>query len=142
MNTNDTEIKKILETYNRITVLGLSPDRTKPSHRIPMFMQTQGYTIAGVYPKAADINIDMYLALQDVPPIHREFVNVFRSSEKIPMVVDEILKIGGVKVLWLQLGIANSEAEKRAEQAGIAVISNRCLLVEYNRHFKGEREVR
>lgn len=134
MNTNDSEIKNILETFKRITVIGLSPDDQKPSHRIPVFMRRQGYHITGVYPNETDIDgMKIYQKLTDVPPADREFVNVFRRSEKIPQVVDEILSAGGVKVLWLQLGIVNAEAEKRAEAAGLKVISDRCLLVEYNR---------
>ena len=137
MNTSDAEIKKLLQAYNKITVLGLSPDPTKASHRIPMFMRNQGFEIIGVYPEKTEIaGVRMYQQLSEVPLADRAFVNVFRRSEKIPQVVDEILEVGGVEVMWLQLGIANPSAEKRAEAAGLAVVSDRCLLIEYNRHFR------
>lgn len=139
MNTTDADIKNILETYKKITVLGLSPDQSKPSHRIPMFMRNHGYQIVGVYPKEIEVSgVKIYQSLAEVPASDREFVNVFRGADKIPMIVDEILNLGGVKVIWLQLGIKNAEAEKRAEKAGLAVVSDRCLLIEYNRHFKPE----
>lgn len=142
MNKSESEIKTLLQTYRKITVLGLSPDRTKASHRIPMFMRTQGYEIIGVYPEKTEIaGVTMYQNLSEVPVADRAFVNVFRRSEKIPQVVDEILAVGGVKVMWLQLGIVNPLAEKRAEEAGLAVVSDRCLLVEYNHHFRSEPEV-
>lgn len=137
MNVNDEDIKKILENYKKITVLGLSPDADKPSHRIPVFMRSQGYDIIGVYPKEKLIDgFNIFQTLAEVQAEQRQFVDVFRGAEKIPMIVDEILKIGGVKVLWLQLGIENPSAEKRAEEAGIQVISNRCLLIEYKKYFK------
>lgn len=136
MNTTDADIKRILADYKKITVLGLSPDSGKPSHRIPVFMRSQGYDVVGVYPNGKETDgFKIYQSLAEVPAEQRQFVNVFRGSEKISMIVDEILKLGGVKVLWLQLGIENAEAEKRAEQAGIMVVSNRCLLIEYNKYF-------
>lgn len=136
MNTSERDIKKILEDYKKITVLGLSPDFSKPSHRIPVFMRSKGYDIAGVYPNEKETDgFKIFQSLAQVPEEQRQFVNVFRGSEKIPMIVDEIIRLGGVKVLWLQLGIENAEAEKRAEQAGILVVSNRCLLIEYNKYF-------
>lgn len=142
MNTSDAEIKTLLQTYRKIVVLGMSPDRTKASHRIPMFMRTQGYEIIGVYPEKTEIaGVRMYQHLSEVPLADRAFVNVFRRSEKIPQVVDEILEVGGVKVLWLQLGIVHPIAEKRAELAGLSVVSDRCLLIEYNRHFSSAQEV-
>jgi uncharacterized protein len=73
--------------------------------------------------------------LKEVPETNRKFVDVFRRSEAIPEVVDEVLSAGGVEVLWLQLGIAHADAERRAEEAGIKVISNRCLLVEHKKLF-------
>ncbi len=137
MNTTSSDIKNILQNYRKITVLGLSPDHTKASHRVPIFMRSQGYEIIGVYPKKAEIvGIKMYQHLSEVPLEDRVFVNVFRRSEKIPEVVDEILSLGGVKVMWLQLGIANPAAEKRAEAAGLAVVSDRCLLIDYSHLIK------
>lgn len=136
MNTSDSDIKKILETYKKITVIGLSPDPSKPSQGVPIFMRNQGFDIVGVYPKENEINgFKIYSSLAEVPPEYRKFVNVFRASNKIPEVVDEVLKVGGVEVLWLQLGIHHEEAEKRAENAGLKVISDRCLKIEYRGHF-------
>lgn len=136
MNALDADIRKILQDYKKITVLGLSPDVSKPSHTVPLFMRSKGYDIVGVYPKENEINgFKIYQNLAEVPLEHRQFVDVFRASDKILAVVDEVLKVGGVKVLWLQLGIKNTEAEQRAEEAGILVVSNRCLLVEYKKYF-------
>jgi predicted CoA-binding protein len=100
----------------------------------PFGIRFSGYVeVVGIYPGEKRIGpFDIFESLKDVPPAQRKFVNVFRRSEDIPAVVDQILAVGGVEVLWLQLGIANTEAESRAERAGIKVVSNRCWLVDYN----------
>lgn len=134
MNTNDEDVKKILKTYKKITVIGMSPDANKPSQEIPNYMRAQGYDIVGVNPAQTEINaFKVFPNLADVPLEYRKFINVFRRPEHIPQVVDEVLKLGGVEVLWLQLGISHDEAEKLAENAGIKVVSNRCLLIEHRK---------
>lgn len=136
MNVKDSEIKALLTKYKKFTVYGMSPDPNKPSHRVPLYMRDQGYEIVGTYPKVTDIEgVKIYSSLKDVPAEYRKFVDVFRASEAIPRVVDEVLEIGGVEVLWLQLGIENPEAEERAEAAGIRVVSNRCLLIEHRKYL-------
>ena len=136
MNVKDNEIKKLMEKYQKIAVYGLSTDPSKPSHYVPVYMRENGWDVVGTYPKTHDVGgFKIYPSLKDVPAEYRKFVDVFRSSEKIPEVVDEILEVGGVEVLWLQLGIAHREAELRAEKAGIQVISNRCLIIEHKKYF-------
>ena len=94
------------------------------------------WDIVGTYPKFhAENNFKIYSNLSDVPNEFRKFLDVFRSSDRIPEVIDEVLAVGGVEVLWLQLGIAHPEAEAKAESAGIKVISNRCLIIEHRRFF-------
>lgn len=134
MNVNDAQIKEILENFKRITVLGLSPDASKPSQKVPIYMRANGYQIVGVNPGHQEIaGMKIFNNLSEVPLEYREFIDVFRKPDQIPMVIDEILKVGGTKVIWLQLGISHPEAEKKAERAGIQVISDRCLHLEYER---------
>lgn len=134
MNVKDDEIKGLLEKYGKITVIGLQPDDGKPSHTVPVFIRSKGYEVVGVYPRPGDFaGFKIYQSLKDVPAEFRKFVNVFRRSEAIPEVVEDVLAAGGVELLWLQLGIAHPEAEKKAEAAGIKVISNRCLYIEYEK---------
>jgi predicted CoA-binding protein len=136
MNTLDTELKSILENYKKIAVYGLSADPEKASHYVPLYMRTMGWDLVGTYPKIHNKNgFIIYHSLKQVPLNYRKFVNVFRASERIHEVVDEIIELGGVEVLWLQLGILNPEAELRAEKAGIKVISNRCLIIEHKKWF-------
>lgn len=136
MNVNNNEIKKILETYKKICVIGLSPEAHKPSHSVPAYMREQGYDVVGVYPRGeSNGGFKIYSSLKDVPAEYRKFINVFRRSEKIPDVVEEVLTLGGAEVLWLQLGISHADAEEKAEQSGLKVVSNRCLLIEYDKMF-------
>ncbi|PWU19725.1 MAG: CoA-binding protein [Bdellovibrio sp.] len=134
MNVDQKKIDEILANYDKITVIGLSPDGTKPSQRVPLFMKSQGYSLVGVNPGQREIaGIKIYERLADVPGDYRKFVAVFRRPEFIPDLVDEILRLGGTEVLWLQLGITHSEAEHKAQQAGLWVVSDRCLKIEQAR---------
>lgn len=134
MNVSDQEIKKILERYKKILIYGLSSDASKPSQRIPLFMKSKKYDVVGLHPQEKNIaGISIYQTLKEVPEDYRKFIDVFRKPESIPQIVDDILAIGGTDVLWLQLGITHPEAEKKAEAAGLKVVSNRCLMIEYNK---------
>lgn len=136
MNVLETEFKDLISTHQTICVYGLSPDVEKPSHYVPAYMREQGWKVIGTYPKPHNVGgFKIFSCLAEVPESDRTFLNVFRGSNYIPTLVDEVLKVGGVKLLWLQLGISNPEAERRAEEAGIKVVSNRCLLVEHRRWF-------
>ncbi|MDF3820452.1 CoA-binding protein [Leptospira sp. 96542] len=136
MNVSDSEFKNILLSYPNITVYGLSPTEQKPSHYVPVYIREKGWNVTGVYPKTHNVGgFEIFTSLKDVPNEKRKFLDVFRSSDKIPELVDEILEVGGVEVLWLQLGISHPEAEKKAEQNGIRVVSNRCLIIEHKNYF-------
>lgn len=137
MNVKENEIKALLEKYKKITVYGLSPDAAKPSYYVPEYIRKQGWEVVGTYPKNhSEGGFKIYTSLKEVPVEYRKFIDVFRSSERIPELVEEVLALGGVEVLWLQLGITNPEAENRAEKAGIKVVSNHCLIPEHKKWFK------
>lgn len=136
MNVKEEQIKNILESHKKIAVYGLSPDPTKASHAIPLYMQNQGWDMVGTYPKIHNVSgFKIYKELSEVPSEYLKMVNVFRSSERVPEVVEEVLKLGKTEVLWLQLGISHPEAEAKAEKAGLLVISNRCLKIEHKHWF-------
>ncbi|TGK55592.1 CoA-binding protein [Leptospira kanakyensis] len=136
MNVADSEIKSLLESYKKITVYGLSQDLSKPSHYVPAYIRDKGWEVVGTYPKEHSVGgFKIYKSLEEVPKEDRKFIDVFRSSDKVPEVIDEILSLGGTEVIWLQLGICHPEAEKKAEDAGIRVVSNRCLIIEHRNYF-------
>ncbi|NQZ00253.1 MAG: CoA-binding protein [Bdellovibrionales bacterium] len=134
MNVADSDIRPLLERYQKFGVYGLSSNPEKPSHYVPLYMRNQGWDPVGAYPKPHSQNdFQIYKSFADLPVEYQKFANVFRASEKIPEIVDELLELGGVEVLWLQLGIQHEEAERRAEEAGLKVVSNRCLIIEHKK---------
>lgn len=136
MNVKDNEFGELLKTYKKITVVGISPNPSRASHQIAVYMKSKGYDVVGVNPGHNSIaGIPVFKSLSDVPAENRRFVDVFRSEEYIPELVEDIFKVGGVEVLWLQLGITHPEAEKKAESKGLKVISDRCLLVEHRNYI-------
>ena len=121
---------EILSKYKTIAVVGLSPNRMRPSNGVSQYMKLQGYRIIPVNPGHAEIlGEKAYRRLEDIPePV--EIVNVFRRSEEVPPVVESAIAIGA-KAVWLQEGIRNDEAARRAAAAGLEVVQDRCILKEH-----------
>lgn len=135
---NDSEIKEILQKYKKYTVVGLSPKADRPSFGVTEFMTSKGHEAIGVNPGQTAIGgRPCYPNLKEAEAAHPEFlklIDVFRSPDSIPALVDEVLQLKQKpEVLWLQLGITHPEAEKKARDAGIKVVSNRCLVIEWKR---------
>ena len=129
----DEEIKQIF-ALRKIAVVGMSKHSTKAAHFVPKYLSEQGYDITPVNPNADEI-----LGKKSYPNIlsldHSiDVVDVFRPSEQVlPVVRDAIKK--KPKVIWLQEGIHNTEAEELARSTGIMVVFNRCMLAEHQRLF-------
>ncbi len=123
---------QILKKYKKIAVVGLSPNPDRPSYQVTRYMMSKGYEIVGVNPGHESIlGHPCYRSLRDVPG-RMEIVNVFRSPEHVPQVVDELLSLPDrPPVLWLQLGVFHPEAEERARSAGVQVVSQKCIKVEH-----------
>lgn len=138
----DDLLRKIFTEYRTIAVVGMSSNPDKPARRVPAFFIARKYNVIPVNPYHEKIlGRTSYPTLLDVPePI--DIVDVFRPSHEIPQVVDQVLERlkqrGDVKVLWLQEGIRHDEAAKKAEEAGLVVIQDRCMYKEYVRLF-GEK---
>ncbi len=138
----DDLLRKILKEYRRIAVVGMSNNPEKPARRIPAFFIARGYHVIPVNPFHEKIlGRKAYPSLLEVPD-DIDVVNVFRPSEEIPKVVEQVLarlrERGDVKVLWLQEGIRHDEAARQAEEAGLVVIQDRCMYKEYIRLFGEE----
>jgi hypothetical protein len=120
------EIRQIYADTKTIAVVGASTDEAKPSHRIPKYLQSQGFKIIPVSPKAGEcLGEKVYATLAEIPD-QVDVVDVFRPSEETPQIARDAVAIGA-KVLWLQSGIANDEAEKIAEEGGLKVVMDRCM---------------
>ena len=115
-----------------IAVVGLSENPSKPSHYVSAYMQQHGYKIYPVNPSIEKVlGEKSYKSLTELP-LKPDVVNVFRVPSMIPAIVDEMLMLG-LKELWVQQGIVNVEAAERAEQGGIKVAMDRCIMVEHRR---------
>jgi len=119
MRTED----EILKTCHTIAVVGLSPDPSRPSHRVAQYMMQCGYNIIPVNPMCKDIiGVVSYPKLTDIPcPI--EVVDVFRRSEEAPAIVEDAIKIKA-KAVWLQEGVIHEEAAKKAKAAGLLFVED------------------
>jgi predicted CoA-binding protein len=136
----DEQIRKILQDYQKIAVIGLSPDPNRASYGVSKYLIQQGYELVGVRPGAKEILLrPCYASLADIPgPI--EIIDVFRASDAVEGIVEEILQLMKErkdrfqpKVLWLQEGVVDAQAEEKARNAGLQVISDLCILKEHRR---------
>ena len=127
----DEEIKQIF-TLKKIAVVGMSKHSTKAAHFVPKYLFEQGFDITPINPNADEI-----LGKKSYPDILSldhpvDIVDIFRPSEDVlPFVEDAIKK--KPKVIWLQEGIHNIEAENLAREHGIDIVFNRCMLAEHQR---------
>jgi uncharacterized protein len=115
-----------------IAVIGLSQDPSKPSHYVSEYMQQHGYRILPVNPAIETVLGERSYPSLTALPIKPDIVNVFRPPSAIPAIVDEMLAIG-LRNLWVQLGIVNNDAAQRAEQGGIHVVMDHCIMVEHRK---------
>jgi predicted CoA-binding protein len=130
----DDYLRGILEGVRMIAVVGASPRRERPSHRVMAYLQRRGYRAIPVNPNAAGTTINgerVYASLAEVPePI--DMVDVFRRSEAAVGVVNEAISIGA-RVVWMQLGVRDDTAAAHAEARGLKVVMNRCPAIEIPR---------
>ena len=133
---SDAYIAEVLRSARTIAVVGASPNEARPSFSVMKYLITRGHAVFPITPGQAGKEIcgrPVYARLADVPePI--DMVDIFRASDAVPGVVDEVLAMNPLpKVIWMQLGIRSDAAAKAAEAAGIQVVMNRCPKIEYAR---------
>jgi predicted CoA-binding protein len=127
---------KVLAKYKTIAVVGLSRDPSKDSSKVASYMKSAGYKIIPVNPSAEEIlGEKVYKDLTDIPE-KVDVVNVFRPSEEVGPIVDKAIKIGA-KAVWMQLGIIDEEAAKKASDAGLDVVMDWCMMTEHKRLLGG-----
>ncbi len=130
------QLRHILKESRTIAVVGLSADWFRPSYFAAKYMQEHGYRIIPVNPKYSEILGERcYPDLASVPD-KIDIVDVFRKSADCAPIAKQAADIGA-KTLWLQIGVINEEARQIAEDAGLNVVMNRCVKIEYARLFGG-----
>ena len=143
---SDDQIKDILKNSKTIAMVGISSEKKgedlknlkrKPANVVMKYLQDFGYKVIPVNPFAEGeiINGETVAASLENISESVDIVNIFRPSKETPNIANEAVKIES-KVLWLQYGIQNKEAEKIAEKANIQYVSNRCIKQEYQRLFQ------
>ena len=148
---SDDQIKDILKNSKTIAMVGVSSEKKgedpknlkrKPANVVMKYMQDFGYKVIPVNPFAEGEIINGEKVVTSLEKISEpiDIVDIFRPSKETPGIANEAVKIGS-KVLWLQYGIQNEEAEKIAENAKIEYVSNKCIKQEYQRLFQKSNPV-
>jgi predicted CoA-binding protein len=125
-------IEKIFKENNIIAVVGLSSNPVRASHSVARYLQSQGYKIIPVNPNEKEVlGEKAYPDLLSIPE-KVDIVDIFRRSEDVPPIVDQAIQVKA-KVVWMQEGITNEEAAKKAYDAGLTVVMDKCMYREHCR---------
>jgi len=130
-------ITAILEKYKTLTIVGLSSKPSRPSYGVASYMRAHGYRVIPVNPHEKSVfGEKAYSSLDDVPaPV--DVVVIFRRPEFVPELVERAIR-KRARVIWMQEGVVHEEAARRAREAGLQVIQDRCILKEHAKRFVTE----
>ena len=133
---NTALILKVLNSYHRVAMVGLSANPNRPSYFAATYLKDYGFEIIPVNPAyQAVLGRPCYPSLDAVPqPL--EVVDIFRKTEEVPAIVDDAIRLGA-KVIWMQLGVIHHQARQKALDAGLMVIMDRCMKIEHARFHGG-----
>jgi predicted CoA-binding protein len=127
---NSNELRELLTQAKNIAVVGYSERPNRISHSIGKYLERAGYNIFPVNPTVEMIgDLKSYASLADVPG-QIDIVNIFRRPEYVMGVVEDAIAIGA-KAIWAQLGVVDEAAARKAEEAGIKVVMDRCIMVDH-----------
>ena len=131
INSSET-IRRVLDDCKTIAVVGLSSDPGRPSYGVASYMRGRGYKVIPVNPNETEVFGDKaYASLAEVPE-KIDLVDIFRRPSEAGNAVDEAIVIGA-KAVWLQEGVIDEAAARRAHDAGLLVVMDRCWLKEHAR---------
>jgi predicted CoA-binding protein len=126
-----SEIREILRMKN-VAVVGMSNTDRKPANFVPKYLIENGYNVIPVNPTTKEVlGRKSYASISEIPE-QVDIVDVFRRSEDVPTVVEDAIKKKGIKVIWMQSGIYNKDAERKAKENGLDVVYNRCMKIEHS----------
>ena len=129
---SDDALRQLLQDTRTIAIVGLSANESRPSYGVARYLQQHGYRIIPVNPAYDEVlGQKSYPDLRSIPePV--DMVDIFRKPEEVPPLVDEAVAIGA-KSFWMQLGVVNRDAARKAEAAGLRVVMDRCVKIEHAR---------
>jgi len=140
-NPSPDQICQLLQEIRTIAVVGLSPNVARPSFSVAKLLQRAGYRIVPVRPLVDSVLGELaYTDLESIP-FQVDLVDVFRSSEHVPAIVESCINLG-IKKLWLQDGVIHEESALRAQQAGITVVMDRCMARDYTQLCNASSQAR
>jgi predicted CoA-binding protein len=129
-------LRRILKENHVIAMVGLSANWYRPSYFAAKYLLDHGYRVIPVNPGYKEVlGQQSYASLRDIPE-HVDIVDCFRKSAEIMPLADEAIAIGA-KALWMQIGVINEAAAAKARDAGLDVVMDRCMKIEYARLFGG-----
>lgn len=131
--TSDEAIRRILTTAETLAVVGCSGVPGKPAHDVPRYMLDHGYEVVPVNPNREEVLGRPALDSLSAIDVGIDLVDVFRPSEEVAGIVEETRSRADEPIIWTQRGIQDRGATDRAEEAGVTVVEDRCLKVEYDR---------
>jgi predicted CoA-binding protein len=129
---SDQKLRELLD-LEAIAVVGMSDTPGKAAHGVPRYMRDHGYEVIPVNPTTDEVQgLPAYDSLSEVEE-EIDMVNVFRPSEEVAGIVDEVLERDDVEAVWLQLNIRDDDAGRRVEESERQFVQDRCIKVEYQR---------
>jgi predicted CoA-binding protein len=140
MNKTDTIIRNILNTTKTIACVGASPNKLRPSYFVLRYLYLRKFKIIPINPNFKGQTLFGERFLGSVSEIKQstniDMLNIFRKSESVlPIVIEGLSNLVGLKTIWMQIGVNNAEARKLAISSGLEVIENRCPKIEHQRIF-------
>lgn len=130
------QLRRILATSRKVAVVGLSAKWYRPSYFAAKYLVDHGYEIFPVNPNYEEVlGLRCWPDLKSLPE-KIDVVDIFQKPERVPALVEDAIEIGA-KVVWMQIGVIHEEAARRARDAGLDVVMNRCMKIEYARLFGG-----
>ena len=129
-------LRRILKENHTIAVVGLSANWHRPSYFAAKYLLDHGYRVIPVNPRYQEVlGQRCYPSVSEIPE-KVDVVDIFRRAAEVPPLVEEAIAVGA-RVVWMQLGVVHEEAAARARQAGLDVVMDRCMKIEYARLFGG-----
>jgi uncharacterized protein len=133
-STSSDPIADLLRNSKTIAVVGLSDNPLRPSHGVAAYMQAQGYRIIPVNPRIREsLGEKAYGSLREVPE-KIDIVNIFRRPEFVEEIVDQAIRLK-VPAVWMQEEVIHEAAARKAREAGLFVVMDRCILLEHRARF-------